>query len=172
MRGNLLPPLGYSYRLTARVHLYASPTDRIPHTTAFVTPVMEHWLKREIAHWVYPMKEDSKWVLDSNLFYKNRTWLYQQTALVSFNKNMTIQGTSSLYYRSTAMFCQSPPGNALSIALYCCCCFTSSRTKKIGVILLHFLPASLGRSKNSEYHQMSSWDGPDLEVGCSLVVRV
>ena len=27
------------------------PTDRIAHTTAFVTPVMEHWLEREIAQW-------------------------------------------------------------------------------------------------------------------------
>ena len=26
-------------------------TDRIAHTTAFVTPVMEHWLEREIAQW-------------------------------------------------------------------------------------------------------------------------
>ena len=25
------------------------PTDRIKHTTAFVTPVVEHWLEREIA---------------------------------------------------------------------------------------------------------------------------
>ena len=24
------------------------PTDRIVHTTAFVTPVVEHWLEREI----------------------------------------------------------------------------------------------------------------------------
>ena len=24
------------------------PTDRIAHTTAFVTPVVEHWLEREI----------------------------------------------------------------------------------------------------------------------------
>ena len=27
------------------------PTDRIAHTTAFGTPVMEHWLEREIAQW-------------------------------------------------------------------------------------------------------------------------
>ena len=27
------------------------PTDRITHTMAFVTPVMEHWLEREIAQW-------------------------------------------------------------------------------------------------------------------------
>ena len=32
------------------------PTDRIAHTTAFVTPVVEHWLEREIAKWVHHMK--------------------------------------------------------------------------------------------------------------------
>ena len=26
------------------------PTDRIIHTTAFVTPVVEHWLEREVAY--------------------------------------------------------------------------------------------------------------------------
>ena len=35
------------------------PTDRIAHTTAFVTPVVEHWLEWEIAQWVYPMKDRS-----------------------------------------------------------------------------------------------------------------
>ena len=29
------------------------PTDRTAHTTAFVTPVMEHWLEWEIAQWVH-----------------------------------------------------------------------------------------------------------------------
>ena len=33
------------------------PTDRIAHTTAFVTPVMDHWLEREIAQCVHPMKD-------------------------------------------------------------------------------------------------------------------
>ena len=33
------------------------PTDRKAHTTAFVTPVMEHWLEREIVQWVHPRKE-------------------------------------------------------------------------------------------------------------------
>ena len=32
--------IGYSFRLTARVR-----TDRIAHTTDFVTPVVEHWLE-------------------------------------------------------------------------------------------------------------------------------
>ena len=35
------------------------PTNRIIHTTAFVTPVVEHWLEREIAQWVHPMKDRS-----------------------------------------------------------------------------------------------------------------
>ena len=29
------------------------PTERIIHTMAFVTPVVEHWLEREIAQWVH-----------------------------------------------------------------------------------------------------------------------
>ena len=47
--------MGYSFRLTARVH----PTDRITHTTAFVTPVVEHWLERENVQWVHSMKDRS-----------------------------------------------------------------------------------------------------------------
>ena len=35
------------------------PTDRITHTTAFVTPVVEHWLEWEIAQRVHPMKDRS-----------------------------------------------------------------------------------------------------------------
>ena len=35
------------------------PTDRIIHTAAFVKPVVEHWLEREIAQWVHTMKDRS-----------------------------------------------------------------------------------------------------------------
>ena len=31
----------------------------IAHTTVYVTPVVEHWLEREIAQWVHPMKDRS-----------------------------------------------------------------------------------------------------------------
>ena len=51
--------IGYSYRLTARVLYMHHPTDRVTHTTAFVTQVVEHWLEREIAQWVHPMKDRS-----------------------------------------------------------------------------------------------------------------
>ena len=42
--------IGYSFRLPARVLLYA-PSHR-QDNTAFVKPVVEHWLEREIAQWV------------------------------------------------------------------------------------------------------------------------
>ena len=52
-KGNPLPPhrQGFFY-----MH---HPTDRIAHTTVFVTPVVEHWLEREIAQWVHSMKDRS-----------------------------------------------------------------------------------------------------------------
>ena len=52
--------IGYSYRLTAKVLLH-TPSNRqdITHTTAFVTPVVDHWLEREIAQWVHPMNDRS-----------------------------------------------------------------------------------------------------------------
>ena len=41
--------IGYSFRLAQGFFYMHHPTDRITHTTAFVTPVVEHWLEREIA---------------------------------------------------------------------------------------------------------------------------
>ena len=35
------------------------PTDRVTHTTAFATPVVEHWLEWEIAQWVHSTKDRS-----------------------------------------------------------------------------------------------------------------
>ena len=59
-KGNPLPP----HRLLLSINSKGSfnmhhPTDRITHTTAFVTPVVEHWQEREIAQWVHPMKDRS-----------------------------------------------------------------------------------------------------------------
>ena len=50
-RRNLLPPLHGLLFLISRFFYMYHPTDRIAHTTAFVKPVMEHWLEREIALW-------------------------------------------------------------------------------------------------------------------------
>ena len=55
-KGNPLPP----HRLLLSINSNMQhPTDRIAHTTAFVTPVVEHWLEREIAQWIHPMKDRS-----------------------------------------------------------------------------------------------------------------
>ena len=51
--------IGYSYRLAARVLLYA-PSHRQDNTYhRLYTPAVEHWLEREIAQWVHPMKDRS-----------------------------------------------------------------------------------------------------------------
>ena len=49
-RGNPLLPhrLLFLIRLQGFFYMH-HPTDRIIHTMAFVTPVVEHWLEREIA---------------------------------------------------------------------------------------------------------------------------
>ena len=49
-RGNLLPPHGLLFPISNEMH---HSTDRITHTTAFVTPVMDHWLEHEIAWWAH-----------------------------------------------------------------------------------------------------------------------
>ena len=44
---------GTSFLLAARVLYMPHHTYSIAHTTAFITPVVEHWLEREIAQWVH-----------------------------------------------------------------------------------------------------------------------
>ena len=44
----ILVHMGYSFSLTQQGFFYMHhPTDRITHTTAFVTPNGEHWLEQE-----------------------------------------------------------------------------------------------------------------------------
>ena len=53
-RENPMQPLhGLLFLLAARVLFIHHPTDRTTHTTAFVTPIMEHWLEWELAQWVH-----------------------------------------------------------------------------------------------------------------------
>ena len=59
-RGNPLPPHGLLFLISSKGSFYLHhPTDRIAHTTAFITSVVEHWLEREIAQWVHSMKDRS-----------------------------------------------------------------------------------------------------------------
>ena len=44
-KGNPLPPHGLLFPISSKGYFNMHhPTDRIAHTTAFVTPVVEHWL--------------------------------------------------------------------------------------------------------------------------------
>ena len=87
------------------------PTDRITHTMAFVTPVVEHWLEPEIAQWVSGMaprdllhapsqKEDNTY---NNLlfFYTScealvRTKQYSISHSVNYIVNLPLFGGLSL----------------------------------------------------------------------------
>ena len=59
-KGNLLLPHRLLFPISSKGSFYMHhPTDRIAHSTAFVTPVVEHCLEREITQWVHPMKDRS-----------------------------------------------------------------------------------------------------------------
>ena len=65
-RGNPLPPHGLLFPISSKGSFICIIPDRITHTTAFVTSVVEHWLEREIAQWVHPMKDRSDDTSDQN----------------------------------------------------------------------------------------------------------
>ena len=53
-RGNPLPPHGLLFPISSKGYFYMHHhTYMIAHTTAFVKPVVDHWLEREIAPWVH-----------------------------------------------------------------------------------------------------------------------
>ena len=57
-RGNPLSPHGRLFPNNSKLFFYMHhPTDRITHNTVFVAPVVAHWLEREIAQSVHPMKD-------------------------------------------------------------------------------------------------------------------
>ena len=58
-KGNPQLPHGLLFPINSKGSFICTIPDRIAHITAFVTPVMEHWLEREIAQWVHPMKDRS-----------------------------------------------------------------------------------------------------------------
>ena len=45
-RGNPLPPRGLLFPISSKGSFIYTIPDRIAHTTAFVTPVVEHWLEQ------------------------------------------------------------------------------------------------------------------------------
>ena len=60
-RGNLLPPRGlFCFPINSKGSFYMHhPTDMLAHTTVFVTPVVEHWLKQKNSSICPPMMDRS-----------------------------------------------------------------------------------------------------------------
>ena len=53
-REEMLPPHGLLFAISSKGYFYMHhPIDRITHAMAFVTPVVEHWLERDIAQCVH-----------------------------------------------------------------------------------------------------------------------
>ena len=51
-KGNPLLPHRLLFPINSKGSFICTIPDRIAHTMAFVTPVVEHWLEREIAHYL------------------------------------------------------------------------------------------------------------------------
>ena len=73
------------------------PTDRITHTTAFVTPVVEHWLEREIAQWVHPMKNRS----DNPSHHEQTLLPWSYISLQLLNKNTLRNSAYEIFYNES-----------------------------------------------------------------------
>ena len=68
-RGNPPPPRGLLFPINSKGYfIYTMPQTGY---TVFVTPVVDHWLEREIAQWVHPMKDPSD---DWSLHERNCLW--------------------------------------------------------------------------------------------------
>ena len=63
-KGNPLPPHRLLFSISSKGYFICTIQDRTAHTTPFVKSVVEHWLEREIAQWVHPMK-DRIWLATS-----------------------------------------------------------------------------------------------------------
>ena len=57
--GNPLPSHRLLFPISSKDSFICTIPHRIAHTTAFVTPVVDHWLEREIAQWVHLLKDRS-----------------------------------------------------------------------------------------------------------------
>ena len=73
-RGKPLPPHGLLFPINSKdSFICTNPQDRIAHTMAFVAPVVEHWLEREIAQWVHSRIDPTTYCTMSERSYHGAT---------------------------------------------------------------------------------------------------
>ena len=88
-KGNPLPPHRLLFSINSKGSFFMHHSIyRIAHTTAFVTPVVDHWLELEIAQWVHPMKDRSD---DPS---------HHERTLLPRSYNITL-GTEKMFYDRT-----------------------------------------------------------------------
>ena len=93
-KGNPLPPHRLLFLINSKGSFICTIPDRIAHTTAFVTPVVEHWLEQEIAQFEHNIgtKYSStvdhplmmQWVIRSILHNGEREMFYLTTHSTHF----------------------------------------------------------------------------------------
>ena len=81
--------MGYSFQLAARVLLYESSHRQDNHTTVFVTPVVEHWLEREIAQLVR-VKVSVKDRVRVGMVFRVTVWFYLSIQWRVMGRNLSV----------------------------------------------------------------------------------
>ena len=91
-RGNLLLPHKLLFPISSKGYFICITPDRIIHTTAFVMPVVEHWLEWEIAQWIHPMKDRSDYPSHHEQTFLPQSYITLQTLWVSVHyKKYTVR---------------------------------------------------------------------------------
>ena len=108
------------------------------HTTAFVTPVVEHWLERVIAQWVHPMKDRS-----NDPSHHERTLLpYTYTSADCYCRDLVIVILNNGSPVNYLCFSESKTGDLVIVILnngspvnYLC--FSESKTGDLVIVILN-----------------------------------
>ena len=93
------------------------PTDRVTHTTAFVTPVVEHWLEREIAQWVHPMKDRSDDPSHHERTHLPRSYISLPRVYSVFVVNNILYTRQQILY-SQSLDCQRQPSICITLNIH------------------------------------------------------
>ena len=74
-KGNPLPPPRLLFPISSKGSFICIIPDRITHTMAFVTPVVDHWLEWDIAQWVQDRSDHLPYHVDIYHWAMSRTSL-------------------------------------------------------------------------------------------------
>ena len=122
-RGNPLPPHGLLFPINRKGSFICTIPDRIAHTTALVSPVVEHWLDREIAQWVHLMKDRS-----DDPSHHERMLLPQSYILLPYYYYLMMHSTYFMYCYMASDMCVRTT-NIMKQTRFILICFVLYMTK-------------------------------------------